>query len=132
MIESAIERALGERLLTLHPTPTVIWDNDEPDAIPKPPYLVVQFTKTGRTDRTVAGTLPIRTGYMTVAVIEKQNKFTTQANNLADQIADLFPSALRLSASGQTLTITKGGDVQSGYPDGPNWRVPVRVDYRTH
>lgn len=122
-----IQAALGQRLAATSGIPTIVWPNK--NAAPALPYVAVDFVPVTRTDRTLGGTVTAETGYLMASVVSAQNEFATAALTKAQAIADQFPQGLRLSIAGATVTITKPAFIGRGYPDGPNWRTPVRIDY---
>lgn len=123
-----IQAALGQRLAATSGIPEIVWGNK--DADPALPYVAADFVPVTRTDDTLAGTMPVETGYLMASVVSVQNEFATPALVIAQAIADQFPQGLRLSITGATVVIIKPAFIARGYPDGPNWRTPVRIDYR--
>lgn len=126
----AISNALGQRLATLTPERTIGWPNKDVPAGTALPYLIFDFVPVSRTDDTLKGGHAISRGFAQVTVMAAQNAFATEATTIAESVAALFPFGLRLTASGgATVLVSQPPEVQQGYPDGPHWRVPVRIPY---
>ena len=127
--DTAISNALGQRLATLSPALTIGWPNkDVPTGTPHP-YLIFAHVPVSRTDSTLTGGGTIVRGFAQITIMSDIGVFSTAATTIADSIASLFPYTLRLPVTGGTITINNPPEVQQGYPDGPHWRVPVRIPY---
>lgn len=139
---TAISNALGQRLTTLSPSRTIGWPNKDVPSGTALPYLIFDFVPVSRTEGTLKGGHAISRGFAQVTVISEIGLFTAAAtvrnkNNalvpgaetLAEAVAALFPFGLRLSVTGGKVLINQPPEVQQGYPDGPHWRVPVRIPY---
>lgn len=126
---TAISNALGQRLATLTPERTIGWPNKDVPAGTALPYLIFDFVPVSRTEGTIKGGHAISRGFAQVTVMSAQNTFATEATNLAESVAALFPFGLRLTVTGGKVLINQPPEVQQGYPDGPHWRVPVRIPY---
>ena len=128
----AISNALGQRLMTLTPTPTVVWPNKEPGSTPSRPYLIFDFVPVSRTDDTTTTDAPVSRGFAQVTVMAQIDAFATSATTLAENIAALLPYGLKLTVTGGKVLISQPPEVQQGYPDGPHWRTPVRIPYMAY
>ena len=127
--DTDISNALGQRLATLTPALTIGWPNrDVPTGTPHP-YLIFTHVPVSRTDSTLTGGGTIVRGFAQITIMSEIGVFSTAATTIADSISSLFPYTLRLPVTGGTITINNPPEVQQGYPDGPHWRVPVRVPY---
>ncbi len=126
-----IRRVLAQRLRTLHTPGTLEVILENRDAIPPRPYIVMQLVPADREDATMKGTPSqvTETGFMTATVVAESGEFAERADEIADQIVALFPKALRLTGDSATVTIMKPARTLQGFPDGPDWRLPVRIDY---
>lgn len=129
MTEADIAHAMEQRLVT-PAIGAVVWENK--DAEPAKPYLVFEIIPTETTDKTIAGGSPRHVGYVQVSVVADTDQFNAPALALAGTVASRYPYGLRLTAGTGQITITKPPHVQRGYPDGINWRVPVRIDYQAN
>ena len=129
MTEADIANAMGQRLIT-PAIGAVVWENK--DAEPAKPYLVFEIIPTETTDPTLAGGSARHVGYVQVSVVADTDQFNAPALALAGTVASRYPYGLRLPAGTGQITITKPPHVQRGYPDGINWRVPVRIDYQAN
>ena len=127
--DTAISNARGQRLATLSPALTIGWPNkDVPTGTPHP-YLIFTHVPVSRADSTLTGGGTIVRGFAQITIMSDIGVFSTAATTIADSIAALFPYTLRLPVTGGTITINNPPEVQQGYPDGPHWRVPVRIPY---
>lgn len=130
MISSAaIANALGQRLATLTPALLIGWPNRDVPAATPHPFLIFDHVPVSRNDDTLKGGGVIATGFVQVTVMAEIGKFATDATEIADSIAALFPYTLRLTVTGGTITINQPPEVMQGYPDDPHWRIPVRIPY---
>lgn len=130
--DTDISNVLAQRLeyLDIDPPLPIGWPNrDVPPGTPHP-YLIFQHVPVSRTDDTLNGGGEIITGFAVVTIMAKPGEFATKANRLADHIRALYPYTLRLPVIGGEITISQPPyKMDDGYPDGPHWRVPVRIPY---
>jgi len=122
-----IETALGQHLATMASVPTIAWQNKNLD--PARPFLVADHIPVGRTDPTIDGYGETVIGQYRVTVVINGDGFTTAANALADNIMVRFKYMTLINFADGDILITKPPEVLPGYRDGPDWRVPVRIDY---
>ena len=127
--DTAISNALGQRLATLSPALTIGWPNRDVPAGTPHPYLIFDHVPVSRTEGTIKGGHTIRRGFAQITVMSEIGVFATTATNIAESVAALFPYGLRLTVTGGKVLINQPPEVQQGYPDGPHWRVPVRIPY---
>jgi hypothetical protein len=128
MKEAAISNAIGQRLAAAPSIGVIVWENK--DASPARPYLQFQLVRVNRRDATMGSTSPISRGFALITVVGEINKFSTEAAVIADKVADRFPKGLRLNVSGGgVVVIIDPPSVLQGFKDGPDWRLPVRVEY---
>lgn len=127
MTPDDIETALGQRLAAISPAQTTVWQNS--DENPARPFLFFQHVPLSRTDATLDGLGETQIGYVDVAVVIDRNTFTTPANIIAAAVMAQFAYGLSLAAGTGRITINKPPEVLRGYRDGPDWRLPVRINY---
>jgi hypothetical protein len=128
MNEADIANALGQRLAAAPSLGTIVFENK--DATPAKPYLQLEIVRVNRRDATIVGTDPISLGFAQVTIVAEVDKFSTSAVRLADDVAARFPMGLRLNVSGGgVIVIIQPPSVLQGFRDGPDWRVPVRIEY---
>jgi hypothetical protein len=137
-----IANALGQQLTTLYPELAIGWPNrDVPSGTPHP-YLIFDLVPVSRTEGTIKGGHAISRGFAQVTVMSEIGLFTSasmvkgksgnqvqSAGVIADSVAALFPFGLRMDVTGGKVLINQPPEVQQGYPDGPHWRIPVRIPY---
>lgn len=123
----AISDALKTRLSALEGKPPTIWENQEKDPakFPAPPLLLVQLLRNPPVRLTHRGGHQL-SGQLQVTVLLSENKYTSAAETIAEQIAQHFPSGLRL---GQ-IEIPARANITTGYSDPPYWRLPVLIPWR--
>lgn len=126
---TAISNALGRRLITLEPSLKIGWPNKDVPAGTPHPYLIFDHVPVSRTDDTLKGGAAISRGFAMVTVMSEIGTFETGATDIAEAVAALFEYATRIPVIGGEITITQPPEVMQGYPDGPHWRVPVRIPY---
>lgn len=128
MNEASIANALGQRLAAAPSLGTIVFENK--DATPARPYLQFEVVRVNRRDETIDGTAPISLGFVLVTIVSDVDKFATGATQIADSVAARFPKGLRLNVSGGgVIVIIQPPSVLQGFRDGPDWRVPVRIEY---
>lgn len=129
-IENALNGAVEALLGSIDQISEAAWQNRTAD--PARPFIMFQHVPTGWTDITVSGGATVAAGFCTITVVIEGNQFTGPANVIADQIIADFPMGRRIDiGGGSKLVITKPIDPQLGFPDGADWRMPLRLDYKT-
>lgn len=125
--EADISQALGQRLAAMSGVPDIAWENH--DHVPLRPFLDVQIVRVSTSDDTldISGTL--HTGFMQITIVENVDRWATSAERLADSISAQFPKGLHLPVTNGEITIKRPAFVGQGFRDGPDWRLPVRIDY---
>lgn len=121
MTPSQTQNAIGQRLATLGKP--IVFPNKSTVA-PALPYFVMQAPSRNDIDRALAGGKGYTEGRQFIIVVSRKDQFTTAADDLAWQVKQHFPKALRL---GQ-LTVT-GSSVQGGYNTDTDYRVAVQIDW---
>jgi len=128
MNEADIASAIGQRLADAPAIAPIVWENK--DANPPRPYLRFELVRVDRRSLTIAAGNPVSRGYAVITVVTAVDQFSRPAEVLADLVAARFPFGLRLSITGGgTLVVISPASVLQGFRDGPDWRLPVRVDY---
>lgn len=124
-----IEEAVGQHLAAMSQCPPIAWPNKT--FTPSGTYIEFRHSPGDRTDPVLAGGMPYQTGIFLMTAVVKAGGFATAANALAQQIADRFPKALRLTAGGGKVLISAASSLGTPFQDGAYWRQPVRVFYQT-
>lgn len=124
-----IETAIGQHLRDGLPGRTIVWPNQ--DANPARPFVTFDHVPVSRTDDTWAGGNIITRGSVMITVVTDRDQFTTEANNIAAEIFNLFPYTLSIITENGLIIVNKPPEVEQGYRDGADWRLPIRVDYQT-
>lgn len=139
MTLNEIETALGQHLEGMTNCPPIAWGNktppwDMPGASgPKPkPHLRTLHQPVTRIDPTPDGSIPEdKTGIWLVTVVAESDMFTTEANTIAEAVAQRFRAGTRLDAGSGNVLIDRGEPVPGFHDDANNWVAPVRINYQT-
>lgn len=124
-----IENAVGQRLAGMTDCPPIAWPNK--DFTPNGTYIEFRHAPGERVDPVISGGYEYQTGIFLLTAVTRAGGFNTAANALAQNIADRFPKALRLSAGDGSVVITAPSALGTPFQDGAYWRQPVRVFYIT-
>lgn len=127
MTEEDISNALCQALIYGLPGRTIILENR--NGIPQKPYIAAEIVRVSTTDDTLAGGFKISRGFMQATVVIEAGNLANEALHLADHIAAVFPYGRRISIPDGVILINKPPAVGQGFRDGPDWRLPVRIDY---
>lgn len=124
-----IETAIGQHLEGMPNCPSIAWPNHDyaPDGV----YIEFRHAPTDRLDDVISGGFPYQIGIFLLTVVVPAGGFTTQANQIAQDIANRFPKALRIGTGGGNIVIYAPTSLGNGFQDGAYWRQPVRVSYIT-
>jgi hypothetical protein len=125
--EEDISDELGRRLLQAVSLTPVVFENR--DSLPPMPYIAAEVVRVSTTDDTLRGGFTRSVGFLQATVVTEAGIFANPALRIADEIAAAFPKGDRLNITGGTVLITKPPAIGQGFRDGPDWRVPVRIDY---
>lgn len=125
-----IEQAIGQRLQGTAGIPNIVWQNEDDGGATRP-FVFMQHVPTARSDVTGDGGGEQATGYVTATVVIGGNQYTTPALEIAEAIMAQFPYTLKIPAGSGNVSIYQPPHTEKGFPDGPDWRVPVRIDYQT-
>lgn len=130
MKEADISRAMQERLATMPGVPFIVYENDDLPVNQARPYLALEMVRTGRKDPTLkGGSSTISQGFMQITIVASLDGFATGAERLSDSIMALFPRGTRITGQdGGTLTVTQS-EAKQAYREGPDWRMPLHVDF---
>jgi len=126
-INGDVETAIRLQLSTLGTTP-IAWPNE--DFSSEPPYLELNVLHNDTTRLTI-DQFNRRPVIAQVTVNWALNSGTSQANDLADAIADHFPTDLRMPVTSGTLRVTKAPVAGQGFADKAAWRIPVSIYMET-
>ena len=124
MTPQEIVTAFGQRLEAMPMVPPIVWEDQ--DADPARPCLSVQHVPVTREEVDIAGGGLWQTGYFVVTVMTERGGLAQEPHAIAAAILARFPKATRLGG----LVVTGARLASAGYPDGADWRLPVRIDYR--
>lgn len=127
MTEEDISNALGQRLIHAMPLCTVVLENR--DSLPAKPYIAAEVVRVSTTDDTLRGGFKISRGFLQATVVTEAGEFANPALHLADHIAEGFPYGERIAIPDGVILINKPPAIGQGFRDGPDWRLPVRIDY---
>lgn len=130
-LESKIEGALFYRVfnMALDPPLRIAWPNEdfEPNG---QTYLVVDHMP-NQTDRLFLGSNDPqrRQGILQITVRGKLSERAIVFTEIAGQVAAHFPTDLPMRREGITVKVTKAPSIAPALVDGPNWSVPVSINY---
>lgn len=106
----------------------LVWENKSSEE--PAPYITFASFPVGRQEPSLSGTGKQRqTGYALITVVVPPNTFATAAITHAEDIAAAFPSGGRFTTPTSIISILDPPSILPGFPDGLNWRQPVRVPY---
>ncbi|PSJ60992.1 hypothetical protein C7I85_11935 [Mesorhizobium soli] len=139
-VQSSIEAALFARVntLVLSPALPIAWPNFAFPGVdaqgrekPKPAsYLRVMHMPNAAYRLCIGSGSPHqRQGLLQLDVFQPLNKGATAATELAETVAEHFPTDLKLRSGTVTLRVTKFPDIAQAFSDSTHWQVPVTVAY---
>ena len=129
MKRSDINTALKARLATGGTGLSGTWPNVDPQGPVSRPFFEVQFPAQNRNGDYLSADVVRETGSMAVIVVVSGGTGEDAANDYAEAVSDLFPQSLRIAFTNGEITIEQPVDIRGGFRDGPDWRVPVIVQY---
>ncbi len=129
MTFNEIEAAIGKHLADMTDCPPIAWPNK--DFTPAGTYLEFRHAPNERRDDTISGGYAYQIGIALVTVVTARDGFTSEANTIAQAVADRFPKALRLTAGSGKVVINAPASPGSGFVDGVYWRQPIVINYLT-
>jgi len=127
--EDEIELILGQHLAAMNPTVRVAWPDRASD--PNRPYIAFQFVPVSVEDRTLSCTLPKARGYINLTVVSLRGKFGATGGALAKRAALHFNRGRRFTAAAGRIVLPRDPQPEMSFPDGGDWRTPLRIDYET-
>jgi hypothetical protein len=125
--ERDISEALCRSIVDAMPTRCFVLENR--DSLPAKPYVALEVVRVSKTDDTLRGGHTRALGFVQATVVTDRGAFDSEALCLADEVERALPYGTRITITGATITILKPPFTGQGFPDGPDWRVPVRIDY---
>ena len=130
MTLNEIETALGQHLEGMSNCPPIAWGSKSADhALP---YLRTLHSPVTRIQPTVDCSVPEdKTGIWLVTVVAESDMFTTEANTIAEAVAQRFKAGTRLDAGSGKVLIDRAQPVDGFHDEANNWAVPVRINYKT-
>ena len=105
----------------------MVWAGQSAD--PERPFIFYQRIVSLRRDRTLDNTGQIEEGYLSISVVDEFGKFGVRSEQLAGEIAALYPRGSVLPFAGGVITLFEWPVLVQAYRDGPDWRQPMRVNY---
>lgn len=124
-----LETAIGQHLEAMTDCPPIAWPNQ--NFTPSGLYLEFRLAPNEVLDPVISGGFEYEVGLVLITIVAPRGEFSTEANTLAEQIAQRFPKALRLPAGDGNVVINAPTSRATPFPDGTYWRQPLRVSYVT-
>ena|SRR3990167_5476424 len=131
MSEPLIRAALEARLAAMSPALATAHENETYTPVNGTPYQRINLLR-AQPENPEAGTFRQALGIFQVTLFYPQNAGPGAAEARAKLIADWFPRALSLTASGVTVTISRAAYIMAGFQDGDRWACPVRIFYQAN
>jgi hypothetical protein len=131
MSEPLIRAALEARLAAMSPAIVIAYENVNYVPVVNTPYARINLMR-AQPANPEAGKFQQAQGIFQVTLEYPQNVGPGVVEARAKAIADWFPRALSLSASGIVVTIMRAAYIMAGFADGDRWAVPVRVFYQAN
>lgn len=130
-MKASPDAALKARLATLSGVPKA-WPNIDfdPAAPGNLPYIACTIVRAGTSDDTLNAEAPIVTGRLIASVVAAKGSGEARADEIAEQVAALFPMGLRIPLGNIRLIITQPPHIRDGMTDGAYWRVPVAIPFQ--
>lgn len=134
------ELALKARLSTLPSIPKA-WPNDDFRLPPVPTdaagraswaYIACTIVRAGTSDDTLDNTSTIVTGRMIASVVTLKGTGEARADQVAEQIAALFPMGQEVGSGGNVAQVMQPPHIREGITDGAYWRVPVSIPFEIY
>lgn len=127
---SEIEKALRDYLIGMPNVPPICWPNRDMHQVR--PVLIFDHSVTSRIGNGMDGVAIVQEGFIQVTALVKSGEFATEANSIADQVISRFAPKTKLALeSGGYVMIQSTRVSGAGYNDGPDFRLPVVITYRT-
>ena len=135
--EALLSDALSRHLATLttDPTTAIAWDGMpfDPNEDGNRPYLEVKHLPNTTQSNTLDETKDLP-GILAVTVVgsvwKRSGDLTPfDLRNIAAQVVAHFPTTLKLFTTEHRIEFRQPGSLQSDFPDGNDWRVPINIPY---
>lgn len=127
MTSTEIITAFGNDLLTMTDVPTLIWEDGHDD--PTRPAIFVQNIVNTRTSPSLSNGSYYEDGAFLLQVMTQKGDYARDARIIADNIVAHFRKGRKIGNVG-IMRIAAPPVVQgNGFPDGDDWKLPVRVNY---
>lgn len=136
--EALLSDALSRHLATLttDPTTAVAWDGMpfDPNDGSNRPYLEVKHLPNTTRSNTFGESKDLQ-GILAITVVgnvwKRSGDLTPfDLRNIATQVVAHFPTTLVLRTAEHRIECPQPGSLQSDFPDGSDWRVPINIFYR--
>ena len=128
MKETEIIEHLGQAIAAAVPTLGVVWENQ--NALPKRPYAFVQFVPVAKTGLVLDLPDSVNEGYALVTIVSEIGEFATPALAQCELIVDALPKGHKIDTPNGCIYIPVPPVILPAFRDGPDWRTPVRVNYK--
>lgn len=127
-MKHAPELALKARLAAIPGIPKA-WPNQDfdPKAPGNVPYIACTIVRAATSDDTLDSVAPIVVGRLIATVVVLQGNGEARANEIAEEIAVLFPMGAQITAPGFVTDVIQPPHIREGMSDGAYWRVSVSV-----
>lgn len=131
MKKNDIENGIKARIGSYSPAFTVVWPNVKPRPDPNPPYIeFLPATALRDTQTLKGGEISREEGSYLINVVTELGTGPKTGYDLADSLADLFPSGLKLTITGGVIQFPFEPSIRDGFKEeGDKWIVPVLVRY---
>lgn len=128
--ENDIQEAVFQRIMTAGLVwPVIIPNIDVPE--PKPiPRLEVYLDRNGGDDVSLNGGSQYSLGILRILAVSLKGTGQTVALDKCQEVAALFPKALRLNIPSAQVVITKGAAVVDSFRSGSEWVIIMTANYR--
>lgn len=126
MTDDEIYSAFADRLVDTTFDIKIVPPNMDDE--PRKPYLLIDIVPTRRDNRSLSGGVEVAEGFCQITLVSETDEDIVAVKQKAQEIAAIYPHRLRLG----NLLLTDPVMVERGYRDGPDWRTPIRINYRAH
>ena len=130
MNQQDIESVLNSRLVALNLGLPVAFENV--DYSGDKPYISTQIVVISTRNTDVTATKEVTRGKYSLTLVSQTGSGRLLNNTTGESIKTGFPAGLTLIAASGKLIVMKPPEIREGFRDGPDWRVPVIVDYNAY
>lgn len=129
MRKTDINNGIKDALIAGAPSVDFVWPNVRAEF--DRTYVTTSFTVQSRVDNSLKGGDHIlrENGLVVLVVVTETNQGEDEANDLAQDLADLFPMGEKIGITDGEITISRAPAIRGGFKDGSEWRVPVEIPY---